>query len=200
MPSPRRLSIPAALLLLGGAVVNVVVAWGIAAFGDAPKFALSVSYSRSPDGETNEIKLGIDGRTSLDSAAPWHIGLEPPRGAFATIRASAGQWNCWEGHYMSNRAAFTAAFGWPFPAARTPLPATRLGGPASEPALPAPAFLTDRGLFERSSGAIPISPIFPGAIYSTLLYTAALTPLLLVIPLRCAHRRRRGRCPKCNYD
>lgn len=203
MPSLRRLLIATLLLVAIGAIVNVSVAWSIAAFGEFPQLSLAMSFTASTapgEEDSNEIELSIDGRTSSDEAALWHIGLDEPRGGCATIRAGVGQWHCWEAHFTSGRTAATAAFGWPFPGVRTVVAPQTLGAPAPAPVLPAPAFLTDRGLFERSSGAIPISPVFPGALYNTLIYTAALAPLLLLIPLRRAHRRRRGRCPRCNYD
>jgi hypothetical protein len=51
------------------------------------------------------------------------------------------------------------------------------------------------------AAALPLIPIWPGFAINTLLYGAALW-LLLAGPgaLRRIMRRRRGRCPKCNYD
>ncbi len=201
MPSPRRLIIIVAILLLGGAVVNVGVAWGIAAFGEFPQIGLSVSYGLSLDGFESEVELTVGGRTSVAGAAPWHIGLDPPRGGVGTVRAGVGYWHCWEAHVVSGRTAATAAFGWPFPALRTVVaPAGFAGGVNVDPALPAPGFLTDRGMFDRSMGAIPVNPILPGMLFNTLIYAAALVIPLSFFPLRRWRRRRRGRCARCNYD
>lgn len=197
----RRPLILILLLLLAGGVVNVVIAWSIAGFGEAPEFALSVSYSNTNGRETTEIILGVADRTSVDVAAPWHIGLAPPQGGFATIRAGFGHWNCWEAEVGGGRTAATAAFGWPFPALRTVVvPAGFASSPAPRPALPAPGILTDLGMFARSSGAIPIDPILLGLLYNTLIYAAALVIPLSFFPVRRWRRRRRGRCVRCNYD
>src|SRR5690606_12987774 len=122
MHLPRRVLIMALILLLGGALVNIVVAWSIAGFGEFPQLSLAMSFTASTapgEEDATEIELSVDGRTSSDAPAPWHIGLDEPRGGCATIRAGVGQWHCWEAHFTSGRTAATAAFGWPFPAVRS---------------------------------------------------------------------------------
>lgn len=199
MPSSRRLLITIPLLLLAGAVVNIAFAWGIAGLGRAPMLEVNISYTNAPEGETMEFSLGVDGRASSPRPAPWHIGLERAGDAFASIRSGFGQWYCAEMNFRGGQATATAAFGWPFPALRARVPTSFGGAPAARP-LRAPAFLTSRGMFAASDGAIPIDPVAPGVVWNSLIYTAALTPTLMLIPLRERFRRRRGRCPKCNYD
>lgn len=57
-----------------------------------------------------------------------------------------------------------------------------------------------RGNFPPLELIIPTSPIWPGLIADTAIWSAASALLLFGLKqLRATHRRRRNRCPHCNY-
>jgi hypothetical protein len=53
----------------------------------------------------------------------------------------------------------------------------------------------------RGQRILPLRPIWPGFLFNTLIYAAALWGLLFTPGvLRRTVRRRRGRCTRCAYD
>jgi hypothetical protein len=181
------------LLLLGGAVANVAVAWALA--------PATKSYQNVRD--------------QRDVA--WSV--RPPLPSWPVVCERSGGW--WFGfEYRSESAAVDDywrveldrySYGLPFLSMaiidegarggpprpglqQTPVPDLRRGS--------ARLGLPDRWRPRVSATplwALPVSPLFPGFLLNTLFYAGLLGLPLLCFPLRRIRRRAKGRCEECNY-
>ncbi len=182
----RRIIIAAAIALAAGAVINVAVAWTIAARAK-PQWkqwgTIGAPWRFAPPAGWPEISSAGYGYSS----AGWARGDE-----FAAD-ADGG-----DGYHAS---WFDA--GWPRPSMRT-LRHERVPASAVPTSVPPPTSPATPGLFAMSDGTPPMAPIWPGFVRNTLLYSAAVgvlaAPVLLVAPVRRRWRARRGRCPRCGYE
>jgi hypothetical protein len=200
------------LLVSGGAIVNVAVAWGFAALIDPPVpgqlFAAVIQSNQSWSisryagvGETLyvsvQVQLGepvqedsiAEGGHPRDLLPGWaEVGHPLPgdiTSRFQTFDCSG--WPCralWCESIEITRQ---------FPAHLSP--STKIpGGGGLDVGLSA------RGPFSTPR-SLPLRPIWPGFAFNTLFYALI---LWLLIPgpfvLRRVIRIKRGRCPKCGYD
>jgi len=94
---------------------------------------------------------------------------------------------------------FDEAFGWPWLSLWYPVQASPLAkGHALRGGIDLIA-LTGRTADQYR--AIPLLPIWPGLLLNTAFYGTLWALLLFGLPLlRQTRRRRKGRCPRCNYD
>ena len=169
----KRRLITVAILLLAGAVVNVVVAWGCAAWSPFPMRA-GLSVASQWPGQVPET---------------W----PPPRASvgssFGTKVTHFTSGN-WKGPHVQVFAA-----GWPL-RALSAMDRTVVGRYfRPRPGIPLVTLVKNRGL-----GVLPLRPIWPGLAINTVFYAVVLC-LLVSGPfvLRRFIRIRSGLCPKCTY-
>lgn len=214
----RHLLIIAICLLLG-AVVNVAVAWGCAAFSDRPE-GLGVPESWQVDswhcdsptreGSTWHVSTAeLPGayRVTAWSVPPRRPGdwlVTHPRRATRLVSDPADELPDWVQSVVSNE------IGGPersnglivIDARGLPLRALYFVGYAPEQVisggLPVPGWRGE-SLF-RSASALPYRLVWPGFAVNTLFYAAILWLLIAsCLALRRFLRLRRGLCPKCAY-
>ena len=184
------------LLVSGGAIVNIAVAWGLALVprsrvmtGLAPVCYLVEEpdwsvYSRYKPGACH-----IQGHVST-LISGWDEN--PPRWSITATRPS----NQDDRHRLQ---IHEYARGWPMLSQYYRWSST--GGRA---------YVLDWGwrvswLTKRQApddgGAVPLAVIWPGFLVNTVFYAAILWPFTCgPFVLRRLIRRKRGRCPKCGYD
>ncbi len=194
----RRRVIGIAALLLAGSVVNMTVAWVIAARADAP--------TGIHDQRRRDNWKYVTGEAPAGWLAPRAARLGWPRPRRTHTVCATGwrqsmQWCAGGGrHYRFED--FVA--GWPLPAVRARLfeetdmetfEVTR--GPQW---LSGPRIAMGFDLFDESGGRLPLVPVFPGILVNTLFYSSILALPLTFAPLRRWRRRRGGRCGRCGYD
>ncbi len=204
-----------AICLLLGAVVNVAVAWGCAAWAD-----VGTDYTEgiSEDGtasllrwssnigtliyfernRTATLNRTMRGSRRMDELSPYWLHLDVPSAAYQSGR-------------ISGENSFTDARGWP---ALTMWSEYEWPMSWSEYEWPASGIVVNGGLplssrhsvgqlyfYPPPPRALPLRPIWPGFTINTILYAAI---LWLVIPgpfaLRRIIRRKRGLCVSCGYD
>ncbi len=191
----RRLLIIAVFLLLG-AVVNVAVAWGLAAW--AP-ITGQTSYWAPTPGQTSSdaprthgrhlvswFGVGTNGLTHrVFSLAEWTertIEFSFTGRAGLPTRCLRGRYrdHVEQGKWTTDHAEvwpLCASFGVPHPQRSFAPPWRRTG-----------------------LGFVPLRPIWPGFAVNTIFYAAILWPLICgPVALRRFLRVRRGLCPKCAY-
>ena len=188
------------LFLLLGAIVNVAVAWGCAAWSEPPVFdAFLTADLRRQKWETEER------RPQLKSDQLW------------IVRAyrSMGLWVIVIRHQPPERRPLHVhRAGWPMPAfeGRANNPKRGKAGQIIDAsyfaAFPLPTKKTAPGtaavsdpMIWRSGRVLPVLPIWPGFAINTALYAlAAMTIHGLWLIARRWIRRMRGRCLACAYD
>ncbi len=190
----KRTAILALLLLAGGAVMNVAVAWPctIALLGESPTD--EESWARLLD-STWYRELVVRPEFSLGSVSMYRSAVSEN----VLVRGRIGH------HEEDRRTAITRhRSGWPF---------LSLWGQREMRLLPGERYLFDQsttvwalpyvsdGSFsENTAHILPLRPVFPGFLINTLFYALPLW-LLFFAPFtaRRTIRRRRGRCAKCAY-
>ena len=190
----RRLLI-AAVFLLAGAVVNVVVAWGCAAW-------MPVDMVLRPP--SDDFGLLLERIPTFAPDEPW-IPIDPQHGmelkGVGILNTNRWAWTekARDRHALTNS---TNTNGMSVVSARAGLPMRSLQGVRArgfgmvwrDGALSLPRWAKTR------VGFVPLRPIWPGFAVNTLLYA---TVLWLLIPGPFALRRfvrvKRGLCPACAY-
>ena len=198
----RRLLIIAVFLLLG-AVVNVAVAWGCAAFAEIDKQA-SFFVAERPGSSSVPFFVMVHRRSGfgLDQVAyPPTRALDWQRAGLEVqhTRPDLPRWALWPRAPVDKTILYVAA-GWPLKA----LIGRRAGGwiiplvehqGQSSRADP-PAFIS----WWSVSRVLPLRPLPLGFAINTVCYAALLWPLICgPSALRRFLRLRRGLCPKCAH-
>jgi len=175
----RRLAIAAVCLVLG-AIVNVLVAWGLGLWSptsrqEVPHPVVQPWPCTVPDGW------------------PEVSGLSVYRGIGIEFRIATGlrEEQLLQGGAPSFCGAFVYESGWPVHA----LGYTSLNGTGTMPGG------TNIGCLSTRAGMLPLVPLWPGIVinavfYGVLLWLAGLG----FASIRRARRRRRGRCAWCGYE
>ena len=203
----RRIS-KLVLFLLLGAIVNVAVAWGCAAWADvgtdytegisedgtasllrwSSNIGTLIYFERS---RTATLDRTMRGSRRMDELSPYWLHLDVPSAAYQSGR-------------ISEENSFTDARGWPaltmwseyeWPAYGQTV-VVKGGLPLSSR-----HSVSNRYFAPPLPRALPLRPIWPGFAVNTLLYTVILW-LLICGPfeLRRLLRRKRGLCITCGYD
>ena len=205
----RRLAVMAALVLVGGLVVNVLVAWGCTLWIDVACGAFSYAddgvhrsgrFTRSGAAYYESIRPGrarvMPTAVDPDALLPHWTGLREPSADYAA------------GNLVSEYRIVDVR-GWPLPALwmefRAPLAPGALtvhGGLRVEGLPFGSDVLGGRSRYGSTSPkALPLRPRWPGLVLNTLIYAVVLGVLLAPAwQLRQTLRRRRGHCPACGYD
>ena len=190
----RRLLI-AAMFLLAGAVVNVAVAWGCAAYSPeqpargarSPRTELSRSdvrwwQSHAPQGMTAHLPTGA----------------EPQRLGFGKLQTRMWQSPRSDPQFVPGGAAIRVRSGWPMLGmeyARWMANVTQIGSEVAQGRLQLPRVLPG-----MKDTAVPLRLVPLAFVVNTIFYAAVLCLLAFgLFPLRRFIRVRRGRCPKCAY-
>lgn len=189
------------MLLIAGAMVNVAVAWAIAAWWPPVGQPAVMTAARRADGDYAGVtRLSLLGRTRICYGTLRDVQWE------ADGRAANVDWRFesenftelqvgWPLRTLSSRnmglCSMTTARG-------TASLSTILSEPVVDGIGLAPFPM--RGSAAFSWRALPYRPMWAGLIVNTLFYAVALG-LLFVIPnaLRRRLRRRRGQCEACGY-
>ena len=181
----RRLAIAAVCLVLG-AIVNVLVAWGIGAFVD-------------PD----EVLLGEAAGWPLSAPTDW------PEPQVSVTSAAFGYASQFTANYGTGRRGpdfvmSVRSYGWPTFSLRTReaglvtnVYTPTWSGPYCEGLAP-PEFLNAQPV---AYNRLALDPLWPGFVFNTLfcgvpIWVVGVAPFAL----RRVVRRRRGRCVACGYD
>jgi hypothetical protein len=196
-----------ALLLLGGALVNVAVAWGLAVCIDLTEAPRSVGIA----GDGTSKWQGMSHKRTggyLFTSTWWPNQLPPytiqqPLAGIVPEWAPAGHTSPWNAADAGSNKAHNdliEARGWP----RLAL----LSWIESHDASHTTKAGIDLKFWTRKNNAgrttyrlLPTRPIWPGFAINTLFYAAILW-LLFAAPfaLRRHRRIKRGQCAKCGYD
>lgn len=208
MKGARRVLTTAAAILVGGALVNVAVAWGcaVAAVG-RPNRTRAYHNPR----ETDPLVIFVDEHIGFESvcgcgrsgtflartpedAHDYQRGAWWPQNALNTITenyALAAGWPC-----LSLTAMCTTTWDTSKPEVDD--------GIEYVLTLHTGVLVGDDALswgFEPSQLVVPFGPLWPGFLLNTLFYAAILAALFFASGrIRRTLRRRRGRCVTCNYD
>ncbi len=209
----RRLVRICALLLLG-AIVNVAVAWGCAAFIDATSGRLSgVQGVSSSNGSTWELqrldRLGCSLLVSIRydrESTGKDLGQPPAKlwpywcdGTFESkveTKLADGESRVVDARGFPLLCLWSERLRW-MPGTGMVLAEEVLGGqPIRTPSRPPGVFA-----FVEDARVLPLRPIWPGFAINTVFYAAILW-LVFAAPfaLRRRLRVKRGLCPKCAYD
>jgi hypothetical protein len=203
-PRPGKIALKLFVLLLAGAIINVVVAWGCAARADFIVGRIEYgSFERA-----NEI--AVRGLMSQCGARRAVINSWPKESAPERVRAlpSLDQLPNWiESVLDESRFALKPdAFGRPRFALADAfgLPWLSLGCSwQDEYVLLTGVRLDDTGAFYNSETvrAFPLRPLWPGFAINTIFYAAVLW-VLFAVPgaIRKRVRRKRGQCAACGYS
>jgi len=175
--TPRRL-ILLSTFLAAGAIVNLAVAWGIAARAEIRwnPVGPGPSLSGSGPGWSRDVEFEI-----LESLPHAETGARVNDSFAAGWPARAIGWREIQVLDRTRRQL-------------VPEPTWLIVRGVEAPA-PARA-----QLFSASEGRLPVLPLFPGFLLNTLFYTAALALPLGFIAIRRRLRIARNRCPACGYD
>jgi hypothetical protein len=188
----RRRILRILLFLLAGAIVNVAVAWGCAAYHQQPGVLAIGTYVANgdegiwpryagasyPDARVYGWSWQAPGFTGFNLAKATGTSSPP----FVEVYRCGWPLRCLEGHDLVegvtlSRVALRRPFDWAWRA----------------------------GLTDRPYGPVPCSPLWPGFAVNALFYAALLWlcfcgPFALRRQIRRHLRARRGRCIKCGYD
>ena len=207
----RRRLLTILILLLAGAVVNVAVAWGCAAWGDVPRTG-AVALETTPGNHWRVLRMDQTAATFFyvervkDPTIDWSYTSEPPPSQLEPSWTSLSTPSPESRSADSERTRevrHIVAFGWPLRAvwceSRGSL--VRDGGVPSS--LRSQGGYIETGLVPLpgdSPRVLPLRPIWSGFAVNTLSYATLLWLLILgPFALRRFLRIRRGLCPKCAY-
>ncbi len=188
----RRLRI-AAVFLLAGAVVNVVVAWACSTLAESAQFdALLTARIRR---QHFEASTRLD---RLESEAPWVEGAFRGAGIVVVVIRRPG-----EGLVRLHRA------GWPARALEGRESISPSGDPSYRWGTPIPNTVglalefhggSRTPIVKTVTGLLPMRPMWRGVLLNTAFYALAfILPAGMWWSLRRLVRRRRGLCPTCAY-
>ena len=196
----RHLLIIAIFLLLG-AIVNVAVAWGCAAFAVLDKQA-SFFVADRPGSSSVPFLVMVHRRSGfgLDQVVyPPTEALDGLRAGVQHTRPDLPRWALWPREPVDKTILYVAA-GWPM----VSLWSERRQGPVFPLSGALPLATVTSGCIEipwphRRDGTpylLPLLPIWSGFAINAIFYAAI---LWLLIRGRRLLRLRRGLCPKCAY-
>ena len=209
----KRATVRIVLFLLLGAMINVAVAWGFAAWSTIPPnqsmedFSPTLKYWGEFDADRTRLEsLGWNGREetpdaeyilfAMASAAPGLVYRE-------IAESSRSKDPNFEGYVISTDVAYETLAGWPWLALR--------GVRWNQAQRGEPDHWVDHMLIEtplqsdilsgRDSRCLPFRPIWPGFAINTLIY-ATLGWLLFVGPFQVRRliRHKCALCTNCGYD
>jgi hypothetical protein len=184
------------LLLVGGAIVNVAVAWGCAMrswsfFGEPSEIQISDWPRLAPSGFAPAQRLSTDGKLGFRQVVASAEGktryLESEWPGFG-----AGDKPFWiQSVNQCGLPCLSLEWMMHYPADPSAMSGWQIGGIAPPTWIRDSADLSKRLAYE---------PIWPGFAFNTIFYAAILW-LLFFAPgaLRRTIRRRRGLCPACAY-
>lgn len=193
------------LFLLLGALLTVAVAWSTALFSRVTH----VEIRHAPPVTSGRIRSAAfgDWRIPVDWNVHTHVAASGPGVRYGLVTESV-----WMGSTLGmisgsqNRSMERVRVGWP-------LPALEYRGEMDESVRLAPANLARlrlegirppvraSHLYLGADRRLPIQPVWAGFLIDTLLYAAILFTITAAPrSLIRARRRRRKRCPYCNYD
>ena len=198
----RRIAIKLVLFLLLGAIVNVAVAWGFAAWSAPGNVeSLEITSRKIAEDEFEGVtRLRVFGHTRVN-----HGVFSQPIGGKTAAQLTGIEWIVPGDNYSETRA------GWPLRTLRCRnLAEIEMGGTNSITINANTANPIEGGIVlsqfpigspAQSWRALPYQPIWTGVVVNTILY-APLVWLLTLGPFAARRiiRRKRGRCAKCGYD
>ncbi len=212
----RRLAKLVVFLLLG-AVVNVAVAWGCAAWSDPRDSYHFVMSYYSPRNESLRTELSWIEGTEWAPSTEWHAVATEPLVALGLRRVAFYELPVNSGGGTGQREPFVVRTqaGWPalsvtgavwFPWVKRARPQVAGFGKIQlsqaigieidvDDVFPDPPNWP-----HREHRALPYAPIWPGFAINTIFYAAILWLPFGPFQLRRYVRRKRGRCIKCGYD
>ncbi len=200
----RRRLLTVAIFLLAGAVVNVGVAWGCAAWMEVGGGGYDDAYIAPVD-----RYWGVEWseRWGFSRVMSWS---SPAAGDSRLYASSRPRLPTWAGIQMPDASInpsietwqISDAFGWPYLAMAARFSAELSGDPPQivKSALDG-ILLTAFDPVTEDGRGLPLRPIWPGFAFDTIFY-AAFFWLVICGPLalRRELRVRRGLCPACGYD
>ncbi len=203
----KRLTVRICVLLLLGAIVNVAVAWGCAAWSVREEFHNIHFNMPAPLAVTSSERAWLDNRVRIEDGLEWTFGELRGRGFFRReyfavdealfrpqfsgggsgsypdrVAVTRSGCPCYalecEDYHVDNVVSWDREYRYAFPITVE----VDFGGPIG---------------LERP---LPYRPIWPGFAINTVLYAFILW-LLFAAPFALRRRRRikRGLCPKCAY-
>ena len=215
----RRLLI-LAVFLLAGAVVNVAVAWGCAAWHYVAEATRTPGTTLLEDGSTSWLVASYRSRLAHRMHSVWWPGA---LFAGAGVLVSPGElvrgWahilapDADNGGETSGARVFDGR-GWPMISMWSALELEFVVGGGKRPVYPGKVTRVTRGIelapysqFRSGWGrpqhqyrVLPLGIIWPGFAVNTLFYAGILWLLILAFTLRRLIRQRRGLCLACGYD
>ena len=172
----KRWALRILLFLLVGAIVNVAVAWGLAAYGPFSKYTCTLDVALESSGSTPALPND------------YHVS---PKRETRDVTAVGFSW-----HVMRSRDKSECVLetGWPCRSM-----SAQGSGDAMDGIDVTPRSISQ--IQDEVSFFIWLKPRLPGFAINTVFY-AALLWLLFAAPFALRRRRRikRGLCPKCGYD
>jgi len=185
-----------ALLLIGGAVVNIAVAWGCVPLSSR---LTTVFWGESPGHEpTGNVRTVPAFVRSIHASHP-EIAALGPESRSGGYTFGYSHWMIRTGPWDHHRHTEAITAGWPAPTFAG-MHCTYLDSRSAHLGI-----MHDEnelvGIRQTASGkVIPVRPIPSGFVINTLFYTLILW-LLFVAPFTARRiiRRRRGMCEKCAY-
>ena len=208
------------LLISGGAIVNVAVAWGCALHEDRPVRLFEIDTGNNYG---SFIRLDHSGSACVD-ILPGKFRIQHSRGisgmfisvmqperferelpSWSRFRTPSNIEALYDDYHPVNGFATYVehACGWPLISLRSMF-IKSWGTPAGTVDIPTEFLGSPLRLRRGASASLPLRPIWPGFAINTIFYAAILWGVLwvlLVIPgsVKRLRRRRRGQCPACGY-
>lgn len=211
--------LPTILIIALGLLTTVAVAWSLAAWLPHDNLLRRRNVISQPDAKNPGKFLPVyvtvyqfsrRGMIRLD----WHPGLVSQsslsndltaRSTLALKLPTVNQDRSWgqlprilhEPSYAKISAGGQDARGWPFLALWCNIDEVAPSGHSVRGGIALSPASTTTG----HARALPYLPIFRGAILNTLIYSGAWTLIILIARrIRAILRRRRGHCPRCNFN
>ena len=179
----RRAMLLLLLLLIGGAIVNVAVAWGLPTFTKGWHASAATLNLRAIGRGVERYAMVYPGEPEPASDRAGSLARMDGRGQ-RDINTERGRWFALQLEEGTSGHSRTMRTGWPL---------LSLHGPLAHP------HISD-GLPRTLRALQAMRPLWPGFLVNTLFY-ALLLWLIFFAPfaVRRALRRRRGACEKCAY-
>jgi hypothetical protein len=198
----RRIVIITLLLILsGGAIVNIAVAWGFASHYNQPPFRASDSIALYVDDNRSWVAAIHDLRGVTLTRTWWwnqNAWARVPMPDYEHVISQSVESAAFMQHEVARFGPELVRFNW-----GCDFQTVSAGWPARSMwrGIACATHASSISLrLQTSDVHLPLSPIFPGFLINTLFY-AALLWLLFLAPFTARRmiRRRRGLCEKCAY-